>query len=109
MNGFHHLRARIRHTKGLDIFPSRSLGKRYFDYLMYGIGIIAPLALVPQILEVYSTKSGAGLSLPTWSLFIAFNILWTIYGVLHKDIHILVANALMILFNGAVVVGILLY
>jgi uncharacterized protein with PQ loop repeat len=76
---------------------------------MYGVGIVAPLALVPQILEVYSTKSGAGLALPTWSLFVAFNILWTIYGILHKDIHILFANALMILFNGTVVLGILLY
>ncbi|MFA5744761.1 MAG: hypothetical protein WC887_00920 [Candidatus Paceibacterota bacterium] len=109
MLSFPHLRARIRHTKGLDPFPSPSVGKRYFDYFMYGVGIVAPLALVPQILEVYSTKSGAGLALPTWSLFVAFNILWTIYGILHKDIHILFANALMILFNGTVVLGILLY
>lgn len=109
MNGFHHVRARVRRAKGLEPFPSRNRTKRLFDYLMYAVGIAAPLALLPQIIQVYATKSGAGLSLPTWSLLALFNVLWATYGVLHKDAHILFANVLMMLFNGAVIVGILLY
>lgn len=109
MNGFHHLRARVRLTKGLEPFPAVGFWKRILDYLMYGVGIFAPIALVPQILELYTTRSGEGLALSTWALFVLFNILWTAYGVVHKDIHIFFANALMILFNGAIVVGILLY
>ncbi|OGG93944.1 hypothetical protein A2609_02240 [Candidatus Kaiserbacteria bacterium RIFOXYD1_FULL_47_14] len=109
MLGFHHLRKRARIMKGLEPFPAVGIWKRYFDYLMYGVGIFAPIVLLPQILEIYTTKNSAGLSLLTWSLFILLNILWTIYGLLHKDIHILFANAFMILFNSVVVVGILLY
>ena len=109
MIGFHHLRARARVTKGLEPFPSRDKMKRFFDYLMYGVGIFAPLALVPQILQVFTTKSSEGLSLPTWLLFIAVNTLWATYGAVHKDKHILFANLFMALFNGIVVVGVLMY
>lgn len=109
MIGFHHMRARARHTKNLEPFPSKNAWKRCLDYLMYAVGIFAPLALVPQILELYTTKSGAGLSLLTWVLLTIFNILWALYGAVHKDKHIFFANVFMILFNLAIVVGILMY
>jgi len=76
---------------------------------MYVVGIFAPLALVPQILQLYTTRSGAGLSLLTWLLLVAVNMLWALYGIAHKDKHIFVASALMGLFNLVIVIGILLY
>ena len=76
---------------------------------MYGVGVFAPLALVPQILQIYTTKSSTGLALPTWILFIVVNTLWAIYGAVHKDKHILFANVLMALFNSTIVVGVLMY
>ncbi len=103
------MRARVRVTKGLEPFPSRNKWKRFFDYLMYAVGIGAPLALVPQILQIYTTKSGAGLSLSTWLLLAVFNILWATYGALHKDTHIFFANVFMALFNSIIIAGILLY
>lgn len=109
MNGFHHIRARVHAAKGLEPFPSTNKWKRLLDYLMYAVGIIAPFALVPQILQIYTTKSGAGLSLSTWLLLATFNILWATYGVVHKDTHIFFANVFMALFNGVIVVGVLMY
>ncbi len=109
MNGFHHLRSRVLITKGIEPFPARGAWKRILDYLMYGVGIFAPLALIPQILQIYTTKSSAGLSLTTWLLFVVFNALWAAYGAVHKDKHILFANVLMALFNGIIVAGMLLY
>ena len=109
MDGFHHLRARARVTRGLEPFPSRNKMKRFLDYLMYAVGILAPLALIPQIIQLYTTKSSEGLALPTWILFTIFNILWATYGVVHKDKHIIYANVFMALFNAIVVVGVLMY
>ncbi len=109
MNGFHHLRARARATRGLEPFPSRNKMKRFLDYLMYGVGILAPLALVPQILQLYTTKSGVGLSISTWILLTMVNIMWAIYGFVHKDNHIFFANILIALFNSVIVVGVLMY
>ena len=109
MNGFHHMRARVRAAEGLEPFPSRNKWKRFFDYLMYAVGIFAPIALVPQILQIYTTRSGAGLSLSTWLLLSVFNILWATYGAVHKDKHIFSANVLMATFNIVIVAGVLIY
>lgn len=109
MNGFHHLRARALIKKGLEPFPARNIWKRFLDYVMYGVGIFAPLALVPQILQIYTTKSSAGVSLLTWCLIAFFNSLWSLYGFVHKDRHIIIASTLMFIFNLVIVTGILLH
>ncbi|MCX6787178.1 MAG: SemiSWEET family transporter [Candidatus Kaiserbacteria bacterium] len=109
MNGFHHLRARARRTKDLEPFPSPNAWKRLLDYLMYAVGIAAPVALVPQIVQIYTTHDAQGVSFLTWFLLALANILWTLYGVVHKDMHIFFASALMIVFDVIIVVGILLY
>lgn len=109
MIGFHHVRARMRKTQGLEPFPARNKWKRALDYVMYAVGVAAPLALVPQILQIYQTKSSAGLSLSTWGLLTFFNVLWALYGSAHKDAHLFFANILMVFFNSAIVVGIVLY
>ncbi len=99
----------MRVSSGLEPFPARTTFKRALDYVMYGVVILAPLALLPQIIQLYSEKSSAGLSLVTWILLTLVNILWATYAVVHKDKHILFANVLMALFNITIVAGILLY
>ena len=109
MHGFHHLRKRMRMTQGLEPFPARSMPVRMFDYVMYAVGFLAPLALLPQILQIYTTKSSTGVSLLTWVLLTIANILWTTYAAVHKDRHIFFASGLMIIFHLAIIVGLLLY
>ena len=105
MIGFHHVRARMRH----EPFPATTSWKRFLDYLMYGVGIVAPIALVPQIIQIYTTKSSVGVSLFTWCLLALINSLWALYGTVHNDRQIFFANALMVLFDLVIVVGILMY
>lgn len=107
--GFHHLRKRILISHGLEPFPSSIAWKRKLDYLMYIVCFVAPAALIPQIFHIYTTKSGEGLALSTWLMLSIVNILWATYGAAHKDRHIIFANTLMAIFNGAIVVGILMY
>ena len=109
MHGFHHLRKRVRAAQGLEPFPSRSAGVRALDYVMYAVGFLAPLALLPQILQIYTTKNSIGVSLLTWVLLTIANILWTTYAVMHKDRHIFFASGLMIVFQITIVVGLLIY
>ncbi len=96
-------------SSGLEPFPARTALKRALDYLMYGVALFAPLVLLPQIIQLYSSKSSAGLSLVTWLLLTLVNVMWATYAVVHKDKHILFANILMALFNITIVAGILLY
>ncbi len=109
MLGFHHVRARARLAKGLEPFPARGAWKRLLDYVMYGVGIAAPIALVPQIIQIYMAKNAEGISLITWLLFTLLNILWALYGAVHKDRLIFYANTFMIFFDLIIVAGILMY
>lgn len=96
-------------SRGLETFPSKHAGKRLLDYLMYAVGIFAPLALVPQIRQIYTRQDASGLSSLTWILITIVNGLWAVYGAVHKDRQLFYANVLMGLFNGAILAGILLY
>lgn len=109
MHGFHHLRFRMRSGHEPEPFPAQTAFKRRLDYVMYGVGVFAPLALLPQIIEIYSTKSSAGVSLTTWLLLMGVNVLWMTYGAAHKDNHILLANGLFLCFHVVIVAGLILY
>ena len=109
MHGFHHLRKRVRISHGLEPFPARTFWLRALDALMYVVAFIAPLALVPQIMEIYGTKSAAGVSLATWLALGVVNILWTIYAAVHRDKVLFLASILIALFDLVIVVGIFLY
>lgn len=110
-HGLHHihLRKRVHAPEKFEPFPSRTFGIRVLDHVMYGVGILSPLALLPQILQIYSTKSSAGVSLLTWLLLSFTNILWTTYALVHKDKVLLFSAGLMIFFHMAIVVGLIIY
>ncbi len=99
----------MRISQNLEPFPGRSFKIRVLDYIMYVVGIISPLALLPQILQIYNTKSSVGVSLLTWVLLAVANVLWIIYALVHKDKILLFSSGLMIVFHLAIVAGILMY
>jgi len=107
--GPQHVHARRRIFKNLEPFPSRVPWKRTLDYAMYAVGVIAPLALLPQAIQIYSSHSAVGVSLTTWAAFTCFNSLWALYGAVHKDKQLLFASAAVAIFDFSIVVGILLY
>ncbi len=76
---------------------------------MYGVAVASPLALLPQVTQVFTSKNADGLSLVSWSLFGCINVLWVIYAIVHKEKPILIANVLVGILNFTLVYGILLY
>jgi len=96
----HHLHRR-RRAAGPVLTP--------FDYLMYGVGLVQPLALMPQVIAIYINGSKQGVSLTTWSLLTVFNILWAIYGYRHRAIPIMIANILLTILDLTIVLGVLYY
>jgi uncharacterized protein with PQ loop repeat len=107
--GLHHLHARKRLYKYLEPFPASTRFKKTLDYLMYVVGVVQPIALVPQISNIYVAHHVAGLSPLTWALLTVFNLLWALYGYVHKEKVILIANFLIALADIAIVLGIFLY
>ena len=76
---------------------------------MFLIGTLSPLALLPQIFQVFVHQNVAGLSIWTWILLGTINFLWSVYGALHREYPVLVANLGMTILDLSLVLGILLF
>ena len=82
---------------------------RLFEKLMYAVAIAAPLALAPQIYEIFTTKNVSGISLLSWVILTGIHLLWIVYALVHKATPVLVSSFLFILMNIAGILGIILY
>ena len=104
-----HMHLRKRMYKNLEPYPHPVKFKRYFDGLMYIVGSLAPLALLPQVVHLYVHKDSAGLSIITWIMLAVINSLWATYGLLHREKPIFIANLGMTILDVSLVIGILLF
>lgn len=100
-NGLHHLHI------------SRQLRNRarrhWFDYLMLVIGLLAPLALLPQVITLYTLHDASGLAIQTWELLFAINVLWAVYSVKHKEIPLFFMSSSLAILDAIMVIGIVAY
>jgi MtN3 and saliva related transmembrane protein len=55
---------------------------------------ITVISLFPQLVKVWRTKSTKDISLGMFALFCGGVFLWFVYGILMKDVPIIVANLL---------------
>lgn len=83
--------------------------KTALDIIIYPVAVLAPVALLPQVVQLYVTKDASSLALPTWLVLGLLNLVWFYYGLVHKERPIIITNAMLAVLNFAVVVGILLY
>ncbi|MEJ5227980.1 SemiSWEET transporter [Thermodesulfovibrio sp.] len=67
-------------------------------------GIITTSALLPQAIKIYRTKSARDISLAMF-IFLAVGVtLWLIYGILIKEIPVIVANFFSLLLIVTIIV-----
>ena len=77
--------------------------------VMLVMGLISPIATLPQLYKLYFSHGqyALGLSLTTWSMYSFIALLWTIYGLYHKNPTIWVGNGLGFLMYLMMVAGII--
>ncbi|MFO1379006.1 MAG: SemiSWEET transporter [Chitinivorax sp.] len=68
-------------------------------------GICTTLAFVPQVLQVYRSRSAKDISLGMYAIFLSGVVLWLIYGVMIDAMPIIVANAVTMILAGAVLLA----
>jgi MtN3 and saliva related transmembrane protein len=56
--------------------------------------VVTIVILWPQIYRIYKLKHTKDLSLPTYVLLATAGLLWVIYGVIIKDLAIIITNTL---------------
>jgi len=81
----------------------------FVDALMTGVGGIASVSSIPQILKIWQIHTVAGISLTTELLALGAVIAWFFYGLYIKNKPLWITSGLSILVLGTVVLQILLY
>lgn len=108
-SGSHHLSVRKRISKKLEPFPHPDALKRYLDRLMLLVAIGGPVVLIPQVYQVLMLKDASDLSLVTWGMWQVFNFLWLTYGIVHKELPIIIANSCYIVLHTIIIWAIFTY
>lgn len=55
-------------------------------------GILCTISFIPQIVKIIKTKQAKDLSLATFSLFACGVFFWFIYGIMIKQVPVILAN-----------------
>lgn len=87
----------------------KSMGKKVLDDMIMVIAIFGPLANVSQIIKIFSARDAGGLSGFSWALYATFNVVWIIYGIVHKEKPILISSVLWLITQLIVLAGIIIY
>lgn len=72
------------------------------------IGLVAAtcttISFVPQAIKTIKTKHTKDLSLVMYSTFTAGIFLWLVYGILVKDLPLIIANVITLLFASIILI-----
>lgn len=82
------------------------------DYIgIIGIlaGLCTTIAFLPQVFKTWRTKSAKDLSLGMFSIFCTGVALWLTYGILIRDLPIILANGFTFILAGSLLYFKLIY
>ena len=108
-NPLHHISLRQRILLKNQHYPSKKLAIRLLDYWIFILGPISSLAVLPQVISIWSEKEAGNVSLITWGVFALWSLTMLVYGLAHKSMPIITAYFVGTFLNFAVVVGIIIY
>jgi len=81
----------------------------FIDRYIYVVAIIGIVMTLPQIYDIWVLQKVDGVSLISWTTYLFSAILWTIYGLGHKEKVIIFTNISWVFLDIMIVVGILVF
>lgn len=103
----------VQNTHGLHHFHKRRIKlfkfKKIIDKIIYVIAVLGPIITLPQIFEIWIGKDATGVSTISWGFYTIFAAFWLVYGIIHKEKPIIVANIFWVLLDLIVVIGSIIY
>jgi len=83
--------------------------KKMTEQLAVFAGILQPMMTIPQVIQIYGTKSATGVSLVTWIGYAVLGLVFLIYGIVHRLKPIWITQILWFTLQMSVVMGVLIY
>jgi uncharacterized protein with PQ loop repeat len=108
-DGLHHLHKRKRIHQLDQPYPHPDRLINTLDRLVFFVALLSVVMTVPQLLQIWLTRSAAGVSLVSWATYTFGAFFWMLYGVVHKERLIIAIYAIYTVVNALIVAGILLY
>ncbi len=81
----------------------------YVTILGLVAGTLTTSALLPQIIKIWKTKSAEDISLMMFGSLCLGVVLWLVYGILVKDLPLMIFNGIGLSFDIAVLILTLKY
>jgi len=66
--------------------------------------VLTTSAFVPQIIKTWKVKETKDISFGMYLIFVIGIVLWLIYGILWKDLPLIIANSVSLLFSLAILI-----
>jgi len=64
--------------------------------------VLTTAAFAPQAMKAWQSRSTKDVSLAMFTMMVAGNTLWLIYGILIEDAPLIIANAVTLILAGAI-------
>ncbi|MBZ4044305.1 MULTISPECIES: SemiSWEET family sugar transporter [Flavobacterium] len=71
----------------------------YIDLIGLFAGICVTISVIPQIIKVWKTKKVKQISLLTFGVLTFGIAIWVVYGILKKDLPVIVTNSVSLFLN----------
>ena len=91
------------------VFHPTNRFKRLIDKLVYFTGTLSILMAIPQAIMIHTSYDASGVSFPTWFTFMINAVIWTTYGIIHKERPIIMMYVCYFIIDLFIVAGILMY
>jgi MtN3 and saliva related transmembrane protein len=72
------------------------------ETLGYVAGVLTTIAFVPQVLQIYKTKSAKDVSLAMFLLFTTGVGMWLLYGIKSNAVPVILANSITLILSGVI-------
>jgi MtN3 and saliva related transmembrane protein len=65
---------------------------------------LTTLAFLPQVIQVFKTRSARDISLPMYIVFVSGVVLWLVYGLLIGAWPVIIGNVVTLVLAGSVLI-----
>lgn len=103
---YHHIHHFNRRKKQHS--PKKTRNEKIIDSLVYVASFLGILSNIPQLVKIWGEKSTAGVSVITWGGFLFGSVFWLLYGIIHNEKPVIVANFLFAVIQAFIIVGLMM-
>jgi uncharacterized protein with PQ loop repeat len=79
--------------------------KIVLKYAVRVAAVVGPLSGLPQVLSIWISMNSSGVSLVSWSLFLAISFLWLLHALSQNDRALVISNSLWIIIDATIIAG----